>query len=98
MIVDQLPVLQVLVPLLAAVGKPSADVAFYEALLKQLIDTAPVGDDALQKVAGARARSVEEHLVKTLSIAPNRVAQKAGTGAGGEQVKLALDVLPQAAK
>jgi len=84
--------------LLAVVGKPSADVAFYDALLKRLNDSAPIGDDILRKVAQARARAVGEHLVKTLSVAPKRVEQKAGTSAGGEQVKLGLDVFPQASK
>ena len=84
--------------LLAVLDKPSADVAFYEALLKRLNDTAPIGDDTLRKVAQARARAVGEHLVKTLSVAPKRVEQKAGTSAGGEQVKLGLDVFPQASK
>jgi len=84
--------------LLAAVGKPSADAAFYEALLKQLNETAPVGDDALKKIAHARAQAVEEHLVKTLSVASRRVEQKPSAGTSGEQVKLALDVLPQTSK
>ena len=85
-------------PLLAAVGKPSEDVAFYEALLKRLVDSAQVGDDALRKLADARAGAVREHLVTTLSIAAARVDQKPASGAGGEQVRLSLDVLRQAAK
>jgi len=84
-------------PLLAVVGKPSEDVAFYETLLKRLVDSAQVGDDALRKVADGRAGAVGEHLVKTLSVAPARVAQKPASGAGDEQVKLALDVLKQPA-
>lgn len=84
--------------LLAAVGKPSADVAFYEALLKRLVDTAQVGDEALRKVGDARAGAVREHLVKTLSVAPARVEQKAGASAGGETVKLSLDVLKKTVK
>ena len=85
-------------PLLAVVGKPSEDVAFYETLLKRLVDSAPVGDDALRKLAEARARAVAEHLVTKLSVASVRVEQKAASGAGGETVKLSLDVLQQAAK
>jgi hypothetical protein len=84
--------------LLAALGKPSEDVAFYEALLKRLVDTAQVGDDALRKLANARAGAVREHLVTALSVAPARVEHKPESGAGGESVKLSLDVLRQAAK
>jgi hypothetical protein len=83
--------------LLAAVGKPSEDVAFYEALSKRLVDSAQIGEDTLRKVADARAGAVGEHLVKSLSVAPARVAQKPASGAGGEQVKLSLDVLRRAA-
>lgn len=85
-------------PLLAAVGKPSADVPFYEALLKRLIDSAQVSDEALRKLAEARARAVIDHLVKTLAVPVARIERKSAAGKGGEQVKLALNVLPSAAK
>jgi hypothetical protein len=84
-------------PLLAAAGKPSADVAFYEALLKRLTDSAPVPEEAFRNIAQARARAVTDDLVKTLSVPAARVESKAIVGTGGEQVRLALDVLRQAA-
>lgn len=85
-------------PLLAAAGKPSADVPFYEALLKRLIDSAQVPDEALRKLAEARARAVTDHLEKTLAVPIARIEQKTAAGkGGGAQVKLALDVLRQAA-
>jgi uncharacterized protein involved in outer membrane biogenesis len=84
--------------LLAVVGKPSGDVAFYEVLLKRLVDTAQIGDEALRKVGDARAVAVREHLVKTLSVAPARVEQRSASSAGGETVKLSLDVLKKSAK
>jgi len=85
-------------PLLAAVGKPSADVAFYEAVFKRLTDNAPVTEDALRKLADARARAVADHLVKTRSVPAARIQQKAAAAKGDAQVKLALDVVQQAAK
>ncbi|MDH3438946.1 MAG: hypothetical protein OEN48_18470, partial [Betaproteobacteria bacterium] len=85
-------------PLLAFLGRPSADVPFYEALLKRLTDSAQVPDEALQKVAQARARAVADHLVKTLSVPAARIESKATAGTGGEQAKLALDVTRSAAK
>jgi len=79
-------------PLLAAVGKPSADVAFYEALLQQLIESAPVSDEVLLKLADDRARAVADQLVQGLSVPATRVARKPAAGKGAAQVKLFLDV------
>ncbi|MDH3287211.1 MAG: DUF748 domain-containing protein, partial [Betaproteobacteria bacterium] len=85
-------------PLLALVGRPSADVAFYEALLKRLIDSAQVPDGALQEIAQARAHAVADHLVKALAVPAARVEPKAAAGKSGEHAKLALDVTRSAAK
>lgn len=84
-------------PLLAAAGRPSTDVQFYEAVLTRLINSAQITDEALLKIAQARAQNVADHLVRTLAIPAARV-QKAAAGKGGEQVKLALDVVQQVAK
>ena len=84
-------------PLLAAVGKPSADVAFYEAMLQQLIESAPVSDEVLLKLADDRARAVADQLVQGLSIPATRVARKPAAGKGAAQVKLLLDVAGAAA-
>ncbi len=83
--------------LLAAAGKPSTDVQFYEAVLKRLTDSAQITEEALLKIAQARAQNVSDHLVKTLAVPAARV-QKAAASKGGEQVKLALDVVRQAAR
>jgi hypothetical protein len=82
---------------LAAAGPGSPDAAFYEALVKRLVDTIPVTDEALRTLAGARARAVAAHLVKTLAVPAARVEPKAGVSAGGERVKLAIDILRQGA-
>lgn len=84
-------------PLLAAMGKPSADVAFYEAMLKQLIESAPVSEAALLKLADDRAQAVAHHLVQGLSVPATRVGRKPASGKGSAQVKLSLDVAGTAA-
>jgi hypothetical protein len=76
----------------ALVGRPSADGAFYDALLARLNATAPLPGDALDKLALARTTAVAEHLEKALSVAPARVQRKDGTAAEGERARLALDV------
>jgi len=79
-------------PLLAAVGKPSADAGFYEALLQQLIESAPVSDEVLLKLADDRARAVADQLVQGLSVPATRVVRNPAAGKGAAQVKLSLDV------
>jgi len=85
-------------PLMAFAGRASADGAFYDALLRRLNETAPLPDDAMGKLAVARALAVTEHLEKALSVPTARVERKASAAGGGERVKLALDVAGQAPK
>jgi hypothetical protein len=80
-------------PALAFVGRASADVAFYEALLKRLNETARIPDTAAGQLADARARAVAEYLVQSLSIPAARVAPKAASAPGSQRVKLEFDVL-----
>jgi hypothetical protein len=80
-------------PALAFVGRASADVAFYEALLKRLNDTARIPDAAPGQLADARARAVAEYLVQSLSVPAARVAPKAASEPGSERVKLEFDVV-----
>ena len=80
-------------PALALVGRASADRDFYEALLKRLIEAAPVPEDTLSRLAADRARAVSDHLTKVLAVAAARVATRSATGA--PQVKLTLEA-PQA--
>jgi uncharacterized protein involved in outer membrane biogenesis len=71
-------------------GKPvDRDDAYYDALLARLNESAPLADDALDKLAGARAGAVAEHLEKVLAVPPARVERKAATSEG-ERAKLAL--------
>jgi hypothetical protein len=77
--------------LAALVGRPSADGAFYDALLEQLNASAPLPGDALDQLARARSSAVAEHLEKTLSVLPARVERKAAAAGDGERAKLGLD-------
>jgi len=79
-------------PALAFVGRGSADVAFYEALLKRLNDTARIPDGAPEQLADARARAVAEYLVKDLAVPAARVAAKSASAPEGERARLAFDV------
>jgi hypothetical protein len=78
-------------PLAALAGRPSADGAFYDALLARLVETAPLPGDALEQLARARAEAVEAHLVQALAVPPARVARKEGAAEEGSRAKLALD-------
>jgi hypothetical protein len=80
-------------PALAFVGRASADVAFYEAVLKRLNDTARIPDAAPGQLAEARARAVAEYLVQNLAVPAARVAPKAAAAPGSERVKLEFDVV-----
>lgn len=82
-------------PLLALTGRASADVAFYQAVLKQLEDTARIPDEAPVQLAGARARAVASYMTETQSVPSARVAAKSVAEPGGERVKLSFDVAPQ---
>jgi hypothetical protein len=77
---------------LALAGRASSDRAFYEALLKRLIDTAPLPDEALRQLADARARSVTGYLVKDLSVPAERVTARIAATPDEARVKLAFDV------
>lgn len=82
-------------PVLALAGRGSADAAFYEALLKQLNETARIPAEALAQLADARARAVSGYLVETLSVPAARVAAKAAAEPGEERVRLSFDVARQ---
>ncbi len=82
---------------LALVGRGSADREFYEALLKRLVETAPVPDDAPRQLADARAHAVAGYLVGDLAVPGARVAAKAATEPGEARVKFAFDVADAAA-
>jgi hypothetical protein len=75
----------------ALVGRASDDGAFYDSLLERLNATAPLPDDALDKLGGARSAAVVEHLEKTLSVSPARLERKAAAAGDGERTKLGLD-------
>jgi hypothetical protein len=77
---------------LGLAGRASSDRAFYEALLKRLIDTARLPDEALRQLADARARSVAGYLVKDLSVPAERVTARIGATPDEARVKLAFDV------
>jgi hypothetical protein len=83
---------------LVLVGRGSADREFYEALLKRLIETAPVPEPALAQLAGARAEAVADHLTAALKVPAGRVAARSSTASGAAQVKLALEVAAPAAR
>jgi hypothetical protein len=80
-------------PVLALVGRGSADVAFYEALLKRLNDTARIPDAAPGQLADARARAVADYLVQTLALPAERVTPKPASAPGSERVKLEFGVV-----
>jgi uncharacterized protein involved in outer membrane biogenesis len=79
-------------PVLALAGRASADAAFYQAMLKQLEDTARIPDEAPGQLASARARAVTGYMTETLSVPSARVAAKTAAEPGGERVKLSFDV------
>ena len=78
--------------LAAITGRASADGAFYDALLARLNETSPLADDALARLAAARAAAVAEHLEKTLSVPAARLERKPPAAGDGERAKLALDI------
>jgi len=80
-------------PVLAFVGRGSSDVAFYEALLKRLNDSARVPENALGQLADARARAVADYLVQSLAVPAARVAPRSASAPGAERVKLEFDVV-----
>lgn len=83
---------------LALVGRASADREFYETLLKRLNDTAPVADEALAQLAGARARAVTDHLSGVLAVPAERAEARTAATPGEAQVKLAFDVARSASQ
>jgi uncharacterized protein involved in outer membrane biogenesis len=85
-------------PVLAFAGRGSADVEFYQALLRRLNDTARVPDDSLRQLADARARAVAGHMRDTLSVPESRVAARTAKEPGAVVVKLSFDVAKPAQK
>ncbi len=81
---------------LVLVGRGSADSEFYEALLKRLVETAPVPDAALAQLATSRAETVAQHLTGPLNMPAGRVAVRNTTASGAPQVKLGLEAGPAA--
>lgn len=82
-------------PVLALVGRASADSAFYAVLLKRLEQSVAVADAALQQLADARAKSVIDSLAGTYAVPAVRLEQRpaaAGKGDAPPQAKLILDV------
>lgn len=82
-------------PVLALVGRASADAAFYTALLKRLEQSTTVADDALKQLADARAKSVIENLAGMHAVPAARLEQRPAAAAEGDappQAKLTLDV------
>ena len=76
---------------LALAGRASPDAAFYEALLKRLVDTARLAGDAPRQLADTRARVVAAYLAGDLSVPGERVVARTAGEAGEPRVKLALD-------
>jgi len=83
---------------LALIGRASADRAFYEALLKRLVETARVTDEALARLAGERAQAVAAHMTTALAFPAARTATRVAKAAGEAQVKLELELDTAAAK
>ena len=81
---------------LALAGKGSSDTAFYEALLKRLIDAARVPEDALRQLSDWRAKAVMEHFIGTLSVPADRIATRVASEPGEARVKFAFDVVSAA--
>lgn len=82
-------------PVLALVGRASADAAFYTALLRRLEQSATVADDALRQLADARAKSVIDNLAGMHAVPAARLEQRPAVAAEGDtppQAKLILDV------
>jgi hypothetical protein len=82
-------------PLLALAGRSSADTAFYQALLGRLNETARVPEDALSRLADARARAIVAHMRETLSVPESRLSVRAAAQPGGALAKLSFDVAKQ---
>lgn len=77
---------------LALFGRASPDRELYEALLKRLVETARLADDAPRRLADARARAVTGYLVGDLSVPPARVAAKAAAAQDEPRVKFAFEI------
>ncbi|HEY6967398.1 MAG TPA: DUF748 domain-containing protein, partial [Burkholderiales bacterium] len=84
--------------MLALVGSASADRAFYEALLKRLVETARVSDEGLAQLAGERAQAVATHMTSALAFPAARTGTRVAKAAGEAQVKLELELESAAAK
>jgi len=82
-------------PILAFAGRGSADTAFYQALLRRLNETARVPDDALPRLADARARVIAAYLRESLSVPESRLSVRAAAQPGGALAKLSFDVASQ---
>ena len=83
---------------LALIGRASADRAFYEALLKRLVDTARVSDEGLAQLAGERAQAVAAQMTTVLAFPAARTGTRVAKTAGEAQVKLELELEGAAAK
>ena len=59
--------------LLALFGKPSPDREFYQAMFERLVESAPLPEPELQRLATRRAEAIVEHLVKRAGIDPARL-------------------------
>jgi hypothetical protein len=82
-------------PVLALAGRASADTAFYEALLRRLNETARVPDEALPRLADARARAITAYMRESLSVPESRLSVRAAAEPGGNLAKLSFDVAKQ---
>ena len=82
-------------PVLALVGRASPDTAFYQALLRRLNETARVPDEALPRLADARARAIATFMREALSVPESRLSVRAAAQPGGALAKLSFDVARQ---
>jgi hypothetical protein len=76
-------------PVLALVGRGSADRAFYEALLRRLVETTPLADAELTALAGRRAEATARALKERAGTAAARV-EVGGTEAAGRAERNAV--------
>ena len=73
--------------MLALVGRGGGDRALYEALYRQLVDTAPLAESELTTLAQRRGEATIRALTETGGAAAGRVEAGATEAAGGAEHK-----------
>jgi len=84
-------------PVLAMVGRASADRELYEAMYRRLIELQPLPASALQDLARQRSAAILKQLAESPSLGPERLGQKAPEAASdGTSAKLSLEAAAKA--